>query len=86
MGRAQRFTWPWLKPLATNTGVRALLTEKFETASPHLKTQLLWRLLNDPDLPHATHRNLFDFVTSEWDTFTAEVARALLERFFRSER
>lgn len=58
-----------LKPLATNAGIRALLTQRFETASPYLKTQLLWRLLDDPDLPHAMHRTLFDFVTSEWDTF-----------------
>ena len=88
-GPRAEFYLALLKPLATNTGIRALLTQRFETASPYLKMQLLWRLLDDPDLPRATHRTLFDFVTSEWDTFQgcvsylgtpSEVIQAALRR------
>jgi hypothetical protein len=58
-----------LQPLATNPEVRKFLSQRFETASPYLKAQLLWRLLDDAALPNATHIKLFEFVISDWELF-----------------
>ena len=58
-----------LQPLATKPEVRDLLTRRFETASPYLKSQLFWRLLDDKDLPVAVHETLFRFVLSDWREF-----------------
>jgi hypothetical protein len=57
------------KPLATKPEIKSLLASRFETADARLRTELLWRLLDDPGLPDETHRRLFEFVTSEWDAF-----------------
>lgn len=58
-----------LQPFSTNAEVRNFLAHRFETASPHLKAQLLWRLLDDAALPSSTHSRLFQFVISDWDLF-----------------
>jgi len=58
-----------LQPLAAKAEVRDLLTRRFETASPYLKSQLIWRLLDDADLPAAVHETLFQFVMSDWQSF-----------------
>jgi hypothetical protein len=58
-----------LQPFSTRDDVRQLLSQRFETTSPYLKSQLLWRLLDDPDLPHATQARLFEFVMSDFAFF-----------------
>ncbi|MBN9659209.1 MAG: hypothetical protein J0H49_13570 [Acidobacteria bacterium] len=58
-----------VKPFAISSEVRSLLARRFDSASPSLRTELLWRLLDDPSLPLATHQRLFDFVKDHWDSF-----------------
>jgi hypothetical protein len=80
-----------LQPLGAEPEVRAFLTERFESASPYLKAQLLWRLLDDAALSEAAHAMLFAFVMSNWELFQAscvaylgdgrQILQAVLRRF-----
>jgi hypothetical protein len=42
-----------------------------------MQSHLLWRILDDPDLPAEWHQRLFDFVLGEWATFQAVSAKFL---------
>lgn len=42
-----------------------------------MRTQLLWRILDDPTLPMEWHNRLFQFVLAEWDTFQASSVKFL---------
>lgn len=67
--RSLRFMPRFLQPFATNPEVRHFLAQRFETAGPYLKAQLLWRLLDDAALPSAVQNKLFEFVISDWSFF-----------------
>jgi hypothetical protein len=58
-----------LQPFSTREEVCTVLRKRFESASPYLKSQLLWRLLDDRELPPETHSSIFDFVMSDFDSF-----------------
>jgi hypothetical protein len=58
-----------LKPLATKSSVREFLVQRFETSDSYLKSQLLWRIADDPALPVSIHDALFAFVMSNWSLF-----------------
>ena len=68
-GAMAAFYLALLQPFATKESVRSILAHRFETAGPYLKSQLLWRLLDDPDLPVAMHENLFRFVMADFMSF-----------------
>ena len=68
-GTTAAFYLALLQPFATKGDVRNLLARRFETAGPYLKSQLLWRLLDDPDLPAAMHETLFRFVMADFNGF-----------------
>ena len=68
-GSRAAFHLALLQPLATRPDVRDVLVRRFGTASPYLKSQLLWRLLDDADLSGAIHEDLFQFVLSDWESF-----------------
>lgn len=49
--------------------VKTFLRSRWETADAFFRAQLIWRLLDDPDLPQEWHRKLFNFVLAEWEAF-----------------
>lgn len=54
---------------ATRDDVKALLRDSWPEANVHQKSHLLWRILDDPELPDWWHSQLFEFVQEEWDQF-----------------
>jgi len=68
-GPRAAFYLAMLQPLAARAEVSEFLAQRFETASPYLKAQLLWRLLDDAALPPAVHEMLFTFVMSDFGPF-----------------
>jgi hypothetical protein len=50
--------------------VKDCLTERWATADPYLKNRIMWRLLDDPNLPQEWHRRIYEFITAEWGTFS----------------
>lgn len=55
--------------------IQDALRESWELSSPYLKSVLLWRLVDDPNLPGEWHSKLFDFVLSEWEVFQKHVLK-----------
>jgi hypothetical protein len=45
------------------------LRRRWETASPFLRASLVWRILDDPKLPAAWHRRMFEFIEAELKLF-----------------
>lgn len=58
-----------LSKWVTTNSVRKFLQAHWRSATPYVRTQLLWRILDDPDLSSEWHRTLFDFILAEWDEF-----------------
>lgn len=58
-----------LRKYAHRSEVKDCLENRWGTASPYLKNRLMWRILDDPGLPQERHRELFEFVLANWDTF-----------------
>lgn len=59
----------FLRQYTKRPEVQARLRERWESAAPFLRAHLMWRILDDPDLPEEWHQRLFDFVLAEWSTF-----------------
>lgn len=49
--------------------VQESLRRRWESADAFLRASLVWRLLDDPDLPREWHRKMFDFILQEPKTF-----------------
>lgn len=60
-----------LRRHATRTDVRTTFENRWYTASPYVKNRLMWRMLDDPELPQPLHEEFFKFILNEWNTFTA---------------
>ena len=60
-----------LREHATRSEVRTCFENRWYTASPYVKNRLMWRMLDDPALPHQLHQEFFNFILAEWNTFTA---------------
>ncbi|MET0274033.1 MAG: hypothetical protein ABW360_13690 [Phenylobacterium sp.] len=60
-------------------GESALIQERLRnlwgSATPYMRTQLFWRILDDPALPDVWHEQLLEFVLSAWDTFQGSGAK-----------
>ena len=71
-----------LKRFAATPDVQHHLRSMFDTpnTSESLRTHIMWRLLDDPDLPLEWHEKLFTFVLKEWSTF-----HAIQLRFFGAD-
>jgi ABC-type methionine transport system ATPase subunit len=57
--------------------IHGFLIQAWKTASPTLRAQLLWRILDMPSLPEAFKQELFDFVLREWEIFNRAAAKFL---------
>jgi hypothetical protein len=68
-GELAAFCLSLLQKFAKERSIQQILREKWEGADAFLKAHLMWRLLDDPDLPSEWHKRLFDFVLEEWKTF-----------------
>ena len=49
--------------------VKSFLRNRWESANAFLKAHLMWRILDDPELPEEWNRKIFDFILAEWETF-----------------
>jgi len=60
-----------LRRCSTRADIRDLLHGRWADAAPFLRAHLLWRILDDPDLPTSWHEELFEFVMSDegWPVF-----------------
>jgi hypothetical protein len=58
-----------MSKLVTTDAARTFLKSHWKVASPYVKTQLLWRMLDDPDLSPEWHRTLFEFILDDWEVF-----------------
>lgn len=68
-GPSAGFALSLVRHYSTEPEVKTRIQARWESASPYLKCHLLWRLLDDPELPEAWHRKLFNFILEAWDTF-----------------
>jgi hypothetical protein len=66
-----------IKNFDTRSDIKDILRHRWETANPYLRAHLMWRILDDPQLPEEWHRAIFNFVIAEWATFS-EVVRKFL--------
>lgn len=62
---------------AERPDVQTRLQDIWGGSSPYMRTQLFWRILDDPNLPADWHERLFAFVLQEWDTFHRSGAKFL---------
>jgi hypothetical protein len=76
-GSLAAFYLSLIKKFDTRTDIRDMLRQRWETATPYLRAHLMWRILDDPQLPEEWHRAIFNFVIAEWATFS-EVVRKFL--------
>jgi len=60
-GASAAFHLALLQPLAAKPEVSKFLAQRFETAGPYLKSQLLWRLLDDNSAPGCRPRKPVHF-------------------------
>lgn len=58
-------------------GCAKKMRELWLGASPYVRSHLLWRLLDDEELPSAWHSQLFEFVLQNWHTFRGSVVQFL---------
>lgn len=49
--------------------VKSAFGKRWDSARPYLKNRLMWRMLDDPELPKEWHQRFFEFVLAEWETF-----------------
>jgi hypothetical protein len=66
-----------LEPFDRTPEVHAFLMRMWKTASPDLKSQLIWRILDMPSLPNTVKQDLFDFILAEWEIFNCAAAKFL---------
>lgn len=59
-----------LRKFTERSEIQAKLRKKWENSSSFLRAHLLWRILDDPDLPTQWHEILFKFALEEWEIFT----------------
>jgi hypothetical protein len=55
--------------------VQSLLREVWHDAGPLVRSHLLWRLTDDPDLPLEWKERLFEFVLAQWRVFQSAALR-----------
>jgi polar amino acid transport system ATP-binding protein len=71
-GASAAFALSLLRKFSERQEVQARLRSRWKSANAFLRGYLLWRILDDPELPGDWHATLFDFVFKEWDTFRKE--------------
>ena len=60
-----------LRKFDTDPATCDSLKQRWSTASSFLKAHLLWRILDDPDLPQEWHQRIVDFILREQEAFHA---------------
>jgi hypothetical protein len=68
-GQAAGLACSLLRKHALRPDVKSCFDNRWGTANPYLKNRLMWRMLDDPQLPQVRHREFFEFVLANWDTF-----------------
>jgi len=58
-----------LRMFTTRRDVQQRLQQRWQTADAFGKAHLIWRILDDPQLPEEWHRKLFRFVLGDWEEF-----------------
>jgi hypothetical protein len=58
-----------LRKFATWEDVQVRLRARWEQSNAFLRSHLIWRILDDPEVPEEWHRRLFEFILAEWQTF-----------------
>jgi len=58
-----------LRMFTTRRDVQQRLQQRWQTADAFGKAHLIWRILDDPQLPEEWHRKLFLFVLGDWEEF-----------------
>jgi hypothetical protein len=59
-----------LRPFCKQADVQERLRARWHNAKPFMRQHLLWRLLDDPQLPGEWHRRIFDFIIrDDWQGF-----------------
>ena len=58
-----------LRKFTTRQGVQQRLQQRWQTADAFGRAHLIWRILDDPQLPEEWHQKLFRFVLSDWEQF-----------------
>jgi hypothetical protein len=58
-----------LRNHANQEQVQEFLKAKWESATPFLRAHLLWRILDDPNLPDVWQKRIFEFMLEKWETF-----------------
>lgn len=58
-----------LRSATSKPEVQRRLRARWDSADAFLRAHLMWRLLDDPELPPAWHRELFNFVLDNWAEF-----------------
>lgn len=64
-----------LRQYAVRSDVQEMLRSSWSTSSPLVRSHLLWRLTDDPDLPLEWKERLAEFVFCEWHTFQSAALR-----------
>lgn len=57
--------------------VKAFLRDRWSNAEAFFQAQLLWRILDDSNLPLEWHSRIFNFVLAEWEVFRDSQVRFL---------
>src|SRR5215213_335378 len=58
-----------LRKYSHRQDVKTRLEGRWDSASAYLKNRLMWRMLDNPELPQEWHERFFDFVLEEWQVF-----------------
>jgi polar amino acid transport system ATP-binding protein len=72
-GPSAVFALNLLRNYGQHEGVKKRLRSRWDDASVFLRCHLMWRILDDPDLPMDWHAKLFEFVIENWDVFKKNV-------------
>jgi ABC-type methionine transport system ATPase subunit len=66
-----------LQPFDTAPEVHDFLMRLWNDASPELRAQLLWRILDMPSLAETIKQEILDFILAEWKVFNCAAAKFL---------
>ncbi len=67
------FSVSLLRKYCHREDVQSRLRRRWEDADASLRNRIMWRLLDDPDLPQLWHQKVFDVIRDDWETFRGVV-------------
>ncbi len=76
-GARPAFALALIRHACSQPEIAARLRQLFDeraTADPGLACHLVWRVLDDPDLPGDWHRRLFNYLINNWDAWKRHLA------------